>query len=137
MSKEIIGDLRKTLKELKVQGTYKNEKIIVSPQGAKIRLENGKKVLNFCSNNYLGLANNFWLKLAAIWAILTRGLGLASVRFICGTQDIHKKLEKKISEFLGMEDTVLYSSCFDSNGGLFEPLLGENDAVITDELNHR
>lgn len=137
MSKKIKEDLRKTLEELKVQGTYKNEEIIISPQGAKIRLKDGRIVLNFCSNNYLGLANNFWLKLAAIWAILTRGLGLASVRFICGTQDIHKKLEKKVSEFLGMEDTIIYSSCFDANGGLFEPLLGEDDAIITDELNHR
>ena len=136
MSKKITDDLRKTLEELKTQGTYKTERIIATPQGVKIRTAGGKKVLNFCSNNYLGLANNSRLKLAAIWAILTRGLGLASVRFICGTQDIHKKLEKRISEFLGTEDTILFSSCFDSNGGLFEPLLGENDAIITDELNH-
>lgn len=136
MSKRITEDLRKTLEDLKIQGTYKNERIIVSPQEVVIRASAGKKVLNFCSNNYLGLANDQRLIKAAIWTMKRWGYGLSSVRFICGTQIIHKELERKVSAFLGTEDTILYSSCFDANAGLFEALLGEQDALISDELNH-
>ncbi len=136
MSKRIIEDLRKTFEELKVQGTYKTERIIVTPQGVKIRTAGGKKVLNFCSNNYLGLANDSRLVKAAQKTMEKWGYGLSSVRFICGTQKIHKELEQKVSEFLGTEDTILYAACFDANAGLFEALLGEADAIITDELNH-
>jgi glycine C-acetyltransferase len=136
MSKKITQDLRITLEDLKIQGTYKNERIIFSPQGVEIRTSNGKKVLNFCSNNYLGLADNPELIRAAVWTMRRWGYGLSSVRFICGTQIIHKELEKKISEFLGTEDTILYAACFDANGGVFEPLLDENCAIISDELNH-
>ncbi len=136
MSKKIKEDLRKTLEELKIQGLYKNERIIATPQGVKIRTSGGKKVLNFCSNNYLGLANNHYLINAAQKTMKKWGYGLSSVRFICGTQKIHKQLEKKVSEFLGTEDTILYAACFDANAGLFEALLGETDAIITDELNH-
>jgi glycine C-acetyltransferase len=116
-------------------GLYKEERVILSPQRGRIEVKSGK-VLNFCANNYLGLADSPELIAAAKSALDTWGYGLASVRFICGTQQIHKELEKKISEFLSMEDAILYSSCFDANGGLFETLLGENDAIISDELNH-
>ena len=117
-------------------GLFKGELPIVSPQGSRVELEDGRKVINMCANNYLGLGDNERLINAAIDTYRNRGFGVASVRFICGTQDIHKQLEKQISEFLGTDDTILYSSCFDANGGLFETLLKENDAVISDELNH-
>lgn len=135
MSKKIKEDLRKTLEEFKTQGTYKKERIITTAQGVGIGSE-GKKVLNFCSNNYLGLANDKRLIKAAEKTMKKWGYGLSSVRFICGTQKIHKKLEEKVSEFLGTEDTILYAACFDANAGLFEALLGPEDAIIADELNH-
>jgi len=124
------------LDEIRAAGTYKGERVISSPQGATIRVSDGKAVLNLCANNYLGLAQHPAVAEAARKAIEQWGYGMASVRFICGTQDIHKQLEKKISNFLGTEDTILYSSCFDANGGLFETLLGPDDAIISDELNH-
>ncbi|MBN2656588.1 MAG: glycine C-acetyltransferase [Spirochaetales bacterium] len=129
-------DLQKTFTELKEQGLYKNERIITSPQGGEITVSSGAKVLNFCSNNYLGLSGNREVVKAAQDVMEDRGYGLSSVRFICGTQDIHKNLEKKVSEFLGTEDTILYCAAFDANGGVFEPLLSEEDAIISDELNH-
>ncbi|HRY83546.1 MAG TPA: glycine C-acetyltransferase [Candidatus Cloacimonadota bacterium] len=128
-------DLQQLFGELKTQGLYKNERIIESPQGAKITV-NGKEVLNFCANNYLGLGNHPKVVAAAQKVMEDWGFGLASVRFICGTQSIHKQLEDKVSKFLGMEDTILYAACFDANGGVFEPLLGEDSAIISDELNH-
>jgi glycine C-acetyltransferase len=127
--------LEKELEEIKAAGLYKNERIITSPQGAVIRV-NGKEVINFCANNYLGLSSHPKVIDAAKKAIDTHGYGMSSVRFICGTQDIHKDLEKKISAFLGTEDTILYAAAFDANGGVFEPLLNEQDAIISDELNH-
>src|SRR5438309_3864446 len=117
-------------------GTYKHERVIVTPQGVTIRVADGKPVLNLCANNYLGLAHNATVTAAAKTALDQWGYGLSSVRFICGTQSLHKQLEAKLSEFLGTEDTILYSSCFDANGGLFEAVLGPEDAVISDELNH-
>jgi len=120
---------------IKEAGLYKNERIIVSPQGVEIET-NGRKVLNFCANNYLGLCSDPRVMAASNYTFFRYGYGMASVRFICGTQKIHKDLENKISEFLGMDDTILYSSAFDANGGVFEPLLGEKDAIISDELNH-
>jgi glycine C-acetyltransferase len=117
-------------------GTWKKERVIVSPQSSNIRVSGGAEVLNFCANNYLGLADHPELVAAAQGALSSHGLGLASVRFICGTQDLHKDLEAAISRFLGTDDAILYSSCFDANGGLFETLLGENDAIVSDELNH-
>lgn len=128
--------LRRQLGEIQAAGTYKNERVIVTPQGTTIRVADGKPVLNLCANNYLGLAQHPAVAAAAKAATDQWGYGMASVRFICGTQGVHKQLEKKISEFLGAEDTILYSSCFDANGGLFETLLGEADAIISDELNH-
>jgi glycine C-acetyltransferase len=124
------------LKDIEAQGLYKTERIIGSDQKNRITLADGRKVINMCANNYLGLANNPDLKQAAKKGIDDWGFGLASVRFICGTQSIHKQLEQAMSDFLGMEDTILYSSCFDANAGLFETILGEQDAVISDELNH-
>ena len=132
---KIKQDLQNTLEELKQQGLYKTERIITSSQSAKIEV-NGKKVLNFCANNYLGLANHPEVVKAAQDVMNDWGFGLSSVRFICGTQQIHKELENKVSEFLGTEDTILYCACFDANGGVFEPLLGEDSAIISDELNH-
>ena len=126
---------RSELEEIKTAGLWKSERVIASPQGATITV-NGRQVLCLCANNYLGLANDAGLRTAAKNAIDSHGLGLASVRFICGTQDIHKTLEQKVSAFLGTEDTILYSSCFDANGGLFETLMGEQDAIISDSLNH-
>jgi glycine C-acetyltransferase len=117
-------------------GTYKNERVIMTPQGTTIRVADGKPVLNMCANNYLGLAQHPAVAAAAKQALDQWGYGLASVRFICGTQSVHKQLEAKLTEFLGTEDTILYSSCFDANGGLFETLLGAEDAIISDELNH-
>lgn len=122
--------------EIKDAGLYKNERIIVSPQGAEIELSTGEKVLNFCANNYLGLSNDPSLREAATSAISNHGYGMSSVRFICGTTDLHKELEKKIAEFFSTEDTILYAACFDANGGVFEPLMSEEDAIISDALNH-
>jgi glycine C-acetyltransferase len=124
------------LSEIRAAGTYKNERIITTPQDAHIQVAGGERVLNMCANNYLGLAENPEVIKAAHEALERWGYGLSSVRFICGTQSLHKELEKRISEFLGTEDTILYSSCFDANGGLFETLLGAEDAIISDELNH-
>jgi glycine C-acetyltransferase len=128
--------LSQTLEEIKSQGLFKTERVITSPQEAHIAITGGKRVLNMCANNYLGLADHPALIAAAKEALDTHGFGMASVRFICGTQDIHKELEAALSKFLGTEETILYPSCFDANGGLFETLLGEQDAVISDELNH-
>lgn len=127
--------LQKELQEIKDAGLYKQERIIASPQGAEITV-NGRTVLNFCANNYLGLSSHPRVIEAAHRTIDERGYGMSSVRFICGTQDIHKELESKLATFLGTEDTILYVACFDANGGVFEPLLGEEDAIISDELNH-
>jgi len=124
------------LEEIREAGLYKNERVIVSPQGAEITLDTGQKVLNFCANNYLGLSANKKLVEAAKQALDTHGYGMSSVRFICGTGDMHKELEKKIAEFFGTEDTILYAACFDANGGVFEPLLTSDDAIISDSLNH-
>lgn len=128
--------LTKEIENIKAAGLFKNERTITSPQSANIEVNREKKVLNFCANNYLGLANHPEIIAAAEQSYKQWGYGLSSVRFICGTQAIHKELEQKISKFLGTEDTILYSSCFDANGGLFETLLGEQDAIISDELNH-
>lgn len=128
--------LKKELADIESAGLYKNERIIVSPQGGEITLKNGTKALNFCANNYLGLANNLQLIAAAKEALETHGYGMASVRFICGCSDLHKALEAKIAEFFGTEDTILYAACFDANGGVFEPLLTDQDAIISDALNH-
>jgi glycine C-acetyltransferase len=128
--------LTKVLSEIESAGLYKNERIILSPQGAVIRVSDGKEVLNFCANNYLGLSNHPELKAAATEALETHGYGMSSVRFICGTQDLHKQLETEISRFFGTEDAILYAACFDANGGVFEPLLTEEDAIISDALNH-
>ena len=128
--------LIKEIKDIREAGLYKNERIIVSPQSAEIELESGQKVLNFCANNYLGLSDHPELVEAAKSALDTHGYGMSSVRFICGTTDLHKTLEKKIAEFFGTEDTILYAAAFDANGGVFEPLLTEHDAIISDSLNH-
>jgi glycine C-acetyltransferase len=136
MKRAFLDDLQSQLNELKENGLYKPEYSIASPQQATIEIAGGQKVLNFCANNYLGLANHPDLIRAAKQSMDEFGLGVASVRFICGTQTIHKQLEKKISTFLGTDDTILYSSCFDANGGLFETLLGAEDAIISDALNH-
>ena len=125
-----------TLEEIRAQGLFKSERIITSPQSAEIELADGRTVLNFCANNYLGLADHPELIAAAREALDTHGFGMASVRFICGTQDLHKQLERTIADFFGTEDTILYAACFDANGGLFEPLLGEEDAIVSDPLNH-
>ncbi|NUS39849.1 MAG: glycine C-acetyltransferase [Lysobacter sp.] len=125
-----------TLDEIRDAGLFKAERIITSPQAAEITLADGRTVLNFCANNYLGLADHPAMIQAAKDALDTHGFGMASVRFICGTQDLHKQLEKTIADFFGTEDTILYAACFDANGGLFEPLLDENDAIISDALNH-
>ncbi|MCZ8063439.1 glycine C-acetyltransferase [Silanimonas sp.] len=124
------------LAEIRAAGLFKAERVITSPQSAEIALEGGRTVLNFCANNYLGLADHPDVIASAKAALDTHGFGMASVRFICGTQDLHKQLEAKIAEFFGTEDTILYAACFDANGGLFEPLLGEQDAIISDSLNH-
>ena len=134
--KEALNHYRKTLEDIKEAGLFKAEAPFVSPQGAYVVMEDGRKLLNMCANNYLGLADSKELIDAAKKTYDDKGYGLASVRFICGTQDIHKQLEKKISGFLKTEDTILYSSCFDANGGLFEVLVSEEDAIISDELNH-
>lgn len=136
MLAEFDQQLTKTLGEIKEQGLYKTERIIQTPQDARISVADGKRVLNMCANNYLGLANHPALIASAKEALETHGFGMASVRFICGTQDLHKELEHALTKFLGTEDTILYPSAFDANGGLFETLLGPEDAVISDELNH-
>jgi glycine C-acetyltransferase len=128
--------LQQELKSIEEAGLFKRERIITSPQSAEITIAGGQKVLNFCANNYLGLSSHPRVLEAAKAAIDTHGFGMSSVRFICGTQDIHKTLERKISEFLGMEDTILYAAAFDANGGVFEPLFGAEDAIISDALNH-
>ncbi len=136
MSTRFQEHLAAQLAQIRQSGLYKSERVIATPQGTHIRVADGKPVLNLCANNYLGLAQHPEIKAAAQRGLEAWGYGLASVRFICGTQSPHKQLEAKLSEFLGTEDTILYSSCFDANGGLFETLLGEEDAVISDELNH-
>jgi glycine C-acetyltransferase len=133
---ELKNDLRRTIEEIREAGLYKSERVIGTPQNAAVRVGKGDEVLNFCANNYLGLADHPQLVEAAKKGLDDWGFGMASVRFICGTQEPHKELERKLSEFLGTEDTILYSSCFDANGGLFETLLGAEDAIISDELNH-
>ncbi|MEN5060497.1 glycine C-acetyltransferase [Luteimonas sp. TWI1416] len=125
-----------TLDEIRDAGLFKSERVITGPQSAQITLADGRTVLNFCANNYLGLADHADIIAAAKDALDTHGFGMASVRFICGTQDLHKQLEKTIADFFGKQDTILYAACFDANGGLFEPLLGEDDAIISDALNH-
>lgn len=134
--KTALKYFKETCETIEKDGLTKNEKIIATPQGAKVLLSDGKEVINMCANNYLGLSNNPEVIKAAKESYDNYGYGLSSVRFICGTQELHKKLEKKVSEFLGTDDTILYSSCFDANGGLFETLLTDQDAVISDELNH-
>ena len=133
---KIQQHLQKELQNIKDEGLYKEERIITSPQGMEITLNTGETVLNFCANNYLGLSSHPDVVKAAKDTLDTHGFGMSSVRFICGTQDIHKTLEQKISEFYGTEDTILYAAAFDANGGVFEPLLGEEDAIISDSLNH-
>src|SRR5437660_3345587 len=136
MFSRVREHLRTELEQIRKAGLYKNERLITTPQNAKIKVGQQRSVLNFCANNYLGLAQHPEILAAAREGLKKWGYGLASVRFICGTQSLHKQLEQKITEFLGTEDTILYSSCFDANGGLFETLLGAEDAVISDELNH-
>ena len=136
MFKNVEPALQQEIQGIRDAGLYKEERIITTPQGPLIDTTAQKEVLNFCANNYLGLSSHPAVTEAAIEAIRTHGFGLSSVRFICGTQDIHKELERRIADFLGMEDTILYAAAFDANGGLFEPLLGEEDAIISDELNH-
>jgi glycine C-acetyltransferase len=135
MNEKFVERIKTEVEEIKTSGLYKNERIISSPQGAEITV-NGKKVLNFCANNYLGLSSHAKTIEAAHKYIDSHGYGMSSVRFICGTQNIHKELEKKLAEFLGMEDTILYVAAFDANGGVFEPLFSEQDAIISDALNH-
>lgn len=136
VKQDILDIYAKEVEGIKEAGLFKGEAPIVSPQGARVKLEDGREVINMCANNYLGLGDDKRLIEAAKKTYDEKGYGLASVRFICGTQDIHKQLEKRISSFLGMDDTILYSSCFDANGGLFETILTAEDAVISDELNH-
>lgn len=136
MYTDLQKHLQDTLKSIEEAGLYKNERIITSAQQAAIQVNNSQEVINFCANNYLGLSNNPELIKAAKKALDSRGFGMSSVRFICGTQDLHKELEAKIAEFFGTEDTILYAACFDANGGVFEPLFDENDAIISDALNH-
>jgi glycine C-acetyltransferase len=135
MNEKFVARIAEELAGIQTAGLFKTERIITSPQGAEITV-NGKKVLNFCANNYLGLSSNPTVIEAAKATIDSHGYGMSSVRFICGTQDIHKKLEQKIAQFLGTEDTILYAAAFDANGGVFEPLFGEEDAIISDALNH-
>ncbi|HCL83224.1 MAG TPA: glycine C-acetyltransferase, partial [Chitinophagaceae bacterium] len=135
MHELFVNRVSAQLEEIRAAGLFKTERVISSEQGAEI-IVNGRKVLNFCANNYLGLSAHPRVIEAAHKTLDRRGYGLSSVRFICGTQDIHKELEEKLSEFLGTEDTILYVAAFDANGGVFEPLFGESDAIISDELNH-
>lgn len=136
MKNDLLSHLSQEIEQLKATGLYKDERVITSPQQAQVEVAGTDSVINLCANNYLGLANHPVLKKAAKEAIDKYGFGMSSVRFICGTLDIHKELEAELSDFLGMEDTILYSSCFDANGGLFETLLGPEDAIISDSLNH-
>lgn len=136
MYTNVRPELAKEVQEIRDAGLYKKERIIISPQGAEIRTDQGQDVLNFCANNYLGLSSHPAVLQAAKDALDSHGFGLSSVRFICGTQDLHKKLESDIARFVGMEDAILYAAAFDANGGLFEPLLQQEDAIISDELNH-
>jgi len=136
MYKTLQPVLQKEIAEIKEAGLYKKERVIITPQGAEIKVEGGQEVINFCANNYLGLSSHPKVIEAAKAAMDSHGYGLSSVRFICGTQDIHKELEAKLSNFLGTEDTILYAAAFDANGGVFEPLFGAEDAIISDELNH-
>ncbi|MEM6803310.1 MAG: glycine C-acetyltransferase, partial [Bacteroidota bacterium] len=136
MNSQFLSNLKTELAEIEAAGLYKKERIITSPQGANIQVSSGEEVLNFCANNYLGLSSHPSVIEAAKAAIDTHGYGMSSVRFICGTQDIHKELEKKLSDFLHTDDTILYAAAFDANGGVFEPILGKEDAIISDELNH-
>ncbi len=136
MYTSLKGDLQQELKQIKEDGLYKDERVITTPQGAVIKTTQGKEVINFCANNYLGLSSHPRVIEAAKKTVDEYGYGMSSVRFICGTQTIHKKLEEKIAEFLGMEDAILYAAAFDANGGVFEPLLGKEDAIISDQLNH-
>src|SRR5260221_4427399 len=135
MNEKLVQRIAGEVEEVKASGLYKTERIIAGPQGAEI-IVNGKTVLNFCANNYLGLSSHPKVIEAAKKYVDERGYGMSSVRFICGTQDIHKELEKKLADFLGTEDTILYAAAFDANGGVFEPLFGEEDAIISDALNH-
>ena len=135
MNHKFVERISAELDEIRAAGLYKSERVITSAQGAEIE-ENGKKGLNFCANNYLGLSSHPKVMEAARQYVEERGYGMSSVRFICGTQDIHRELEEKISKFLGTEDTILYVAAFDANGGVFEPLFGEQDAIISDALNH-
>jgi glycine C-acetyltransferase len=132
----VKSQLEQELQAIRDAGLWKEERVLASPQGPTVTLSDGREVLVFCANNYLGLSDHPQLLQAAHRALDERGFGLSSVRFICGTQDIHKALERRIAEFLGADDTILYAACFDANGGVFEPLLGEQDAIISDELNH-
>ena len=136
MYRKLQKQLQEELLEIKKEGIFKEERIIINPQGSLIQVDSGRKVLNFCSNNYLGLSSHIEVIKAAKKTLDTHGYGMSSVRFICGTQDIHKNLESKISKFLGTEDTILYAAAFDANGGVFEPLFSSEDAIISDELNH-
>ena len=136
MYKDFQGFLSNELESIEAAGLFKKERIITTPQQAAIKVSTGQEVLNFCANNYLGLSNNAELIKASKEALDSHGFGMSSVRFICGTQDLHIELEKKIAEFFGTEDSILYAACFDANGGVFEPLLGEEDAIISDSLNH-
>ena len=136
MSKSFYNQIKKEVSQITKDNLFKDERLITTPQQAAIKLIDGKEVLNFCANDYLGLANNDLVKKAAAESIIDDGFGMASVRFICGTNNAHRELEKKLSSFLGYEDTILYVACFDANGGLFEPLFGKEDAIISDSLNH-
>ena len=136
MYKNVQEHLQKELSAIKEAGLYKKERVITTPQNADIKVSTGENVLNFCANNYLGLSNHPELVKAAKAGLDSHGYGMSSVRFICGTQDLHLALEKKIAEFFGTEDTILYAACFDANGGVFEPLLTDEDAIISDSLNH-
>ncbi|MDQ2952180.1 MAG: glycine C-acetyltransferase, partial [Chloroflexota bacterium] len=136
MDRRFLDSLNEQIAEIKAAGLYKQERVITSPQGAQIRVGPNEDVINFCANNYLGLSDDPAVVKAAHAALDRWGYGMSSVRFICGTQDIHKELEDRLTRFLGTEDTILYGSCFDANGGLFETILGEEDAVISDSLNH-
>src|SRR5436305_10334960 len=136
MLAEFDQQLANTLAEIRSQGLYKTERIITSPQDAHIGIAGGRQVLNMCANNYLGLADHPALIAAAKAALDTHGLGMASVRFICGTADIHRELESRIASYIGMDDSILFAACFDANGGVFEPLFGEQDAIVSDALNH-
>src|SRR5688572_7077593 len=136
MTNNFREHLQKQLADIRAAGLYKSERVITTPQDARVRVSGGEPVLNLCANNYLGFAQHPEVREAARAGLEQWGYGLASVRFICGTQEQHKQLEAKLAEFLGTEDTILYSSCFDANGGLFETLLGVEDAIISDELNH-